>query len=108
MANKQLRYTFNYISNCNMCGSSTDNHKILGKRLNRSQGKHPTNKIGITTTICKCNVCGLIYSNPQPIPFDLQDHYGIPPEEYWNKDYFSIDETYFKNEIEKLKKLIDF
>lgn len=91
-----------------MCGSSTDEHKILGKRLNGSQGKNPTNKIGITTTICKCNVCGLIYSNPQPIPFDLQDHYGIPPEEYWNKAYFSIDEYYFKNEIERLKKLIDF
>ena len=34
-----------------MCGSSTDLHKILGKRLNESQGKNPKNKVGITTTV---------------------------------------------------------
>ena len=26
---KQLRYTFNYIDNCNMCGSGTNGHKIF-------------------------------------------------------------------------------
>jgi len=105
---KQLRYYFNYIDNCNMCDSKTDTHKILGKRLNRSQGKNPKSKIGISTTVAKCSNCGLIYSNPQPIPFDLQDHYGVPPENYWNGNYFSIDENYFKGEISRLKELIDF
>jgi len=104
---KQLRYYFNYIDNCNMCGSKIDSHKILGKRLNRSQGKQPKNKIGITTTIVKCSHCGLIYSNPQPVPFDLQDHYGIPPEDYWEESYLSMDENYFQGEINKLKKLLD-
>ncbi len=108
MSKKQLRYFFNHIENCNMCGSDAQNSKILGKRLNRSQGKDPKNKTGITTTIVKCKNCGLIYSNPQPVPFDLQDHYGVPPEDYWKPNYFNIDENYFKGEIERLKKLIDF
>jgi ubiquinone/menaquinone biosynthesis C-methylase UbiE len=90
-----------------MCGSKTAGHKILGKRMNKSQGKNPTNKTGITTTICKCQDCGLIYCNPQPIPFDLQDHYGVPPESYWKKEYFTINDDYFKFEIERLSKLID-
>lgn len=104
---KQLRYYFNAIERCNMCGSPTDKHKILGKRLNQSQGQNPKNKIGITTTICKCNNCRLIYSNPQPVPFDLQDHYGIPPEEYWKNEKFVINNNYFKGEIEQLKTLMD-
>jgi len=104
---QELRYTFNHIHNCNMCGSSSQNHKILGKRLNGSQGKDPKNKIGITTTIVKCTDCGLIYSNPQPIPFDIQDHYGVLPESYWNKEYFKINDAYFKFELVRLRKLID-
>jgi len=105
---KQLRYYFNYIDNCNMCHSKADTHKILGKRLNQSQGKKVKNKIGITTTVVKCTNCGLIYSNPQPIPFNLQDHYGVIPENYWTEIYFTVDENYFQNQINRLKKLIDF
>ena len=105
---KKVRYTFNYIDNCNMCGSITSHHKILGIRLNKSQGKSPKRKIGITTTICKCKNCHLIYANPQPIPIDLQDHYGIPPEDYWNEDYFISSEDYFQGEIKILKDLVKF
>lgn len=104
---QQLRYKFNYIDKCNMCGSPTDKHKILGKRLNNSQGINPKNKIGITTTILKCNNCGLVYSNPQPVPFDLQDHYGVSPEAYWKDKYFTVNDNYFKNEIEQLKTLMN-
>lgn len=91
-----------------MCGSKADKHKILGKRLNSSQGKNPKNKIGITTTIVKCTNCGLIYSNPQPVPFDIQDHYGVPPESYWKENYFTVTDNYFQGEIERLKTLLDF
>lgn len=104
----QLRYYFNYTNICNMCYSNTNKHKILGKRLNQSQGKKPKCKNGITTTIAKCSECGLIYANPQPVPFDIQDHYGVLPEDYWKESYFVVDEKYFKGEIEKLKTLIDF
>lgn len=104
---KQLRYYFNYIEHCNMCGAKTDNHIVLGKRMNRSQGRSPQKKVGITTTIAKCTTCELIYSNPQPVPFDIQDHYGVPPEDYWKENYFIVDENYFIREITRLKQLID-
>ncbi len=99
-------YNFIYKTTCNMCGYSE--HKILGKRLNQSQGKNPKNKIGITTTIVQCKQCGLIFSNPQPIPEKISDHYGVPPEEYWKGDYFKLDQHYFKTEIETLRKLYTF
>ena len=102
---RKLKYTFNHIENCNMCNSETKNHRILGKRLNKSQGKSPSKKTGITTTVVKCNNCGINYSNPQPVPYNIQDHYGIPPENYWKDEYFKIDPNYFKNEINVLKKL---
>ncbi len=105
---KQLRYYFNYIDQCNMCGSPVSGHRILGKRMNRSQGRNPSGLTGITTTIAKCTNCHLIYSNPQPVPFDIQDHYGIPPEDYWKDDYFVVSETYFRTEIETLKTLMEF
>ena len=105
---KQLKYKFDYIENCNMCGDSNQHHKIIGKRLNQTQGKSPKKKIGITVTICKCNTCGLIYSNPQPAPFDLQDHYGIPPENYWRPDSFVEDDAYAMHKIIRFKELRAF
>ncbi|MBX2895595.1 MAG: class I SAM-dependent methyltransferase [Cyclobacteriaceae bacterium] len=74
----------------------------------KSQGKNPKNKIGIATTIVQCKQCGLIFSNPQPIPENISDHYGVPPEEYWKADYFKIDGHYFKTEINTLKSLYNF
>jgi len=105
---KQIRYSFRYIEQCNLCDAPATQHKILGRRLNTSQGKNPRNKIGIATTIMKCKNCGLIFSNPQPIPYSIQDHYGVPPENYWRPDYFKWEENYFKYEIGKLKELMPF
>jgi ubiquinone/menaquinone biosynthesis C-methylase UbiE len=103
-----MKYTFEIIENCNMCDTSTSTQIVLGKRLNQSQGKKPKNKIGITTTVCKCSNCGLIYANPLPIPDDIQDHYGVPPESYWKEEYFKVNPDYFLGEISTLKKLIEF
>jgi 2-polyprenyl-3-methyl-5-hydroxy-6-metoxy-1,4-benzoquinol methylase len=91
-----------------MCGDPADHHKVLGKRMNRPQGKKPWKKTGITTTVIKCRKCQLIYSNPQPVPLNIQDHYGVPPENYWIGDYFKIDPSYFAVEIARSKKLIGF
>ncbi|MBX2942947.1 MAG: class I SAM-dependent methyltransferase [Cyclobacteriaceae bacterium] len=91
-----------------MCGSDSSIHLIMGKRLNQSQGTNPRNKIGIATTVVKCTTCGLIYSNPQPIPESIQDHYGVSPETYWRNDYFNLNREYFKNEIQTLKNLYNF
>lgn len=104
----EFKYTFHTITHCNMCGSDSSTHLIMGKRLNRSQGTNPRNKIGITTTVVKCTTCGLIYSNPLPIPESIQCHYGVPPEAYWRNEYFTLNEEYFKGEIEKLKSLYEF
>ena len=103
---KDITYKIKYIENCNMCEASKENFTVLGKRLNSSQGKNPTLKIGITTTVCKCNNCGLIFANPLPIPEDINDHYGVPPESYWREDYFIVKEDYFKGEIEWLNRLM--
>ena len=45
MNKRQLRYYFNYLERCNMCDSDAASHKILGKRLNQSQGKNPQKKL---------------------------------------------------------------
>src|SRR5436190_8224383 len=105
---KQLRYYFNYIDKCNLCESASSQHKIIGQRLNQSQGFNPKNKTGISVSIMKCMNCGLIFSNPQPVPYDIQDHYGTPPEDYWRPEYFNVDDKYFSGQIAITKRLSNF
>ena len=105
---KRQQYYFDYIVNCEMCGSKTADHKILGQRLNQSQGLDPKKVTGITVSVIKCTHCNLIYSNPLPIPFNIQDHYGLPPEEYWNTENFEWTENYFSGQIKKTKELVGF
>lgn len=94
-----MQYLFKNIEQCNMCGTSTEKAKVLGRRLNRSQGVRPKHKVGIATTIMQCQLCSLIFANPLPLPVSMSQHYGTPPEEYWHQDYFKIDESYFKAQI---------
>ena len=105
---KLMRYRFEKITHCNMCGDDTSTHKVLGYRLNGQTGLRPKNKKGITVSVSRCTNCGLIYSNPMPIPVDLQDHYGMPPENYWIPKYFKLSERYFSAEIKIAKNLLDF
>lgn len=102
------RYSFKDISNCEMCGSETKNHTVLGQRLNKSQGRSPKKKTGISVSIQRCTSCQLIYSNPLPIPENLQDHYGTPPEDYWGENYFNWSADYFSTEINEAKSLLPF
>jgi hypothetical protein len=44
-----------------MCGSMPADHKILGKRLNKAQGKNPKKKTGITITICSVKNVDLFF-----------------------------------------------
>ena len=103
-----MNYLFFEKPECNFCGRNTNENKILGLRLNKSQGLNPKSKTGIAVSVIKCKKCNLIYSNPQPIPVNIQDHYGIPPENYWKEEYFNVDANYFSNQIETAKQLIDF
>ncbi|MEM6630829.1 MAG: class I SAM-dependent methyltransferase [Bacteroidota bacterium] len=91
-------YSFKAIDTCNMCHSN--DFKFLGRRLNGSQGRNPKKKAGITISVMQCKGCGLIFSDPMPIPQELSDHYDVDPEEYWIPEYFEEDESYFKKEIE--------
>lgn len=104
----RLRYLFEEISTCEMCGDETDAHIILGQRLNQSQGLNPKRKTGISVSVKKCTKCQLIYSSPQPIPFDIQDHYGVPPEDYWKPAAFEWTPNYFKEQIKIVKQLLPF
>jgi SAM-dependent methyltransferase len=89
-----------------MCGS--EESRVLGRRLNGSQGRGPRNKTGISTTVMKCQNCGLIYANPLPIPDSINDHYGVPPESYWTEQYFQVNPEYFSEELERLQTLLPF
>lgn len=106
--NEIKTYRFEIVKHCEMCGSDTDNHKILGLRLNQSVGLNPQQKEGIAVSVKKCKDCGLIYSSPLPTPENLQDHYGIPPEDYWEPFYFEWSPDYFAGEIATAKKLLEF
>ena len=88
-----------------MCYSSEKSFKLLGRRLNGTHGFFPKRKYGIATSVIKCKNCGLIFSNPQPIPHNMQDHYNVDPIQYWPEEYFNIDEKYFEYEIAKVKEL---
>ena len=104
-----LQYYFEEIKNCEMCGDPTIGHRLLGQRLNQSQGLSPKKKIGISVSIKQCRKCNLIYSSPQPIPFDIQDHYGVPPENYWrHAEYFEVKPDYFLNQINTAKELLPY
>ncbi len=105
---KTLSYTFENVPFCNMCGRDTSLNKILGQRMNKSQGLRPKMRIGITTSVIKCKNCALIYSNPLPIPGDVSDHYGVPAESYFQENYFVEDPEYFQTTIEKVKQLLNF
>ncbi len=104
----EISYTYRKVDHCNMCHSAAVSFKVLGKRLNRSQGRNPRKLKGVTSTICKCKKCSLIFPNPLPIPQNIQDHYGIPPEDYWKEEYFTVQPGYFSNEIEIAKNLLPF
>ncbi|MEZ5308599.1 MAG: class I SAM-dependent methyltransferase [Pyrinomonadaceae bacterium] len=105
---KLCRYIFESVLTCNMCGADTSRAKVLGQRLNRSQGMCPKALPGITVSVLKCGDCGLIFSNPLPKPENIQDHYGAEPESYWNEDYFQVSPDYFREEIDTAKRLLGF
>ena len=99
-------YTFKSIERCSMCGDPTTGHRVLGRRLNKKQGPNPRKQKGVCTTIMRCRACGLIYSDPQPVPMSIDDHYGVPPESYWDPSYFSVPENYFTREVDISRQLL--
>ncbi len=105
-AGKEIKYRFVPVGRCNMCLSDTAGHRLLGKRLNGHQGMRPKKKGGVTVSFYRCTSCGLIYSDPMPIPENIQDHYGIPPETYWKNQSFEMPEGFLKKDLDILEKLM--
>lgn len=52
MALKNIRYNFTPVEHCIMCGERVATHKVLGKRMNQSQGKNPKNKVVLQHLYC--------------------------------------------------------
>ena len=102
-----MKYSFEPAHRCNMCGWPTDGNKILGRRLNKSQGLWPRKRPGVTTTVIKCTNCKLIYSSPLPIPDNIQDHYGVTPGEYWGNNQSVSQDDYFKEQIKMFSALYE-
>lgn len=100
-----MRYEFKPVVRCNMCGS--ENFRMLGMRLSSSQGLDPRKAEGVAVPIKRCRDCGLIFSDPQPFPDNLSDHYGVPPDEYWNAEPRWAPD-YFSRQIEVAKQLTGF
>jgi len=88
-----------------MCTSVGSSQRIIGRRLNRSQGKWPSRLTGVAVSIVRCEVCDLIYANPQPVPLSIGDHYDVDPREYWHADYFSTDDGYFSRQMSRYSEL---
>ncbi|MDD5570137.1 MAG: class I SAM-dependent methyltransferase [Bacteroidales bacterium] len=103
---EEINYTFRDINSCEMCGAGLLKLKVLGKRLNKSQGINPKRKTGIFSTIVKCSDCGLIFSNPQPVPQNISDHYNISPDNYWKEEQLKQNDNFFLGFISWLKNLI--
>jgi SAM-dependent methyltransferase len=101
-----MRYEFRPVPNCNMCGS--DRSDFLGIRLGTSQGLNPKSAEGIGIPVKRCSQCGLIYSDPLPVPEDIADHYGLPPEDYWGAEALSWSPDYFAAQIAAAKRLLPF
>lgn len=82
--------TYAYVDaeQCAMCFATEQ--RVLGRRLNGRQGIRPSRAVGITTTVVQCRTCGLIFTNPRPVPQSLGDHYEKPPEEYWSAEQLEI------------------
>lgn len=100
-----LTYTFKRVDTCAMCGAGRNQFRVLGRRMNTSQGMRPTRKLGISTTVCRCGDCGLVFPNPIPVPERLEQHYGIPPESYWSPEYFRVSGDYFAKQIRTFERL---
>jgi SAM-dependent methyltransferase len=99
-----MRYEFG-LRTCNMCGSA--DFRLLGMRLSASQGRNPRQAEGIAVPVKRCRTCGLVFSDPQPVPQSLSDHYGLPPEDYWG-EALAWTPGYFAQQIDAAKRLIGF
>src|SRR5690242_11514322 len=98
---------FDGVTYCNMCAAPVSKARVLGRRLNVSQGLRPTRRVGVSTTIMRCRRCGLVFANPLPKPRNIGQHYDAPPETYWKPQDFEFDPGYFGPLVQTFRRLWD-
>lgn len=87
-----------------MCGSEAA--KTIGRRLDRHQGMRPVKTKGALTTVQRCRECGLVFSNPMPVPKDLGTHYDVPVGDYWKGQPDTAEpDRYFSAQIARFRDL---
>jgi SAM-dependent methyltransferase len=87
-----------------MCGCGAA--KTVGRRLDRHQGIRPVKLAGALTTVQQCRDCGLVFSNPMPIPRDLDTHYDVPVDDYWKeRTKTARSDKYFSGQIARFRDL---
>lgn len=74
-------YTFVPVAECDMCGAAPGKHRMMGLRLNASQGRSPKSASGIAVSVKRCSECGLVFADPRPAPADIGEHYGALAED---------------------------
>ena len=99
-------YEWRRFTRCNMCGASVARARRLGRRLSQRQGLRPAPIAGApVATIQRCAECGLVFANPMPVPVELDNHYGIPPAEYWRDADLASAKGYFADQIVQFRRL---
>ena len=102
----RLEYRFDEVNQCEMCHAPSKDFIAMGVRQNRSQGFRPRRGTGIAVTVQRCKQCGLIFSNPMPVPERIEMHYPDNPEQYWDSAYLDEPmEQVFAGELATYRRL---
>lgn len=66
----------------------------------------PVKLTGTSTTVQRCRGCGLVFSNPMPVPKDLGAHYDVPVGDYWRGQADTAQPNrYFSGQIARFRDL---
>lgn len=96
--------SFITIDTCNMCGNPSAQNKVLGLRANGSLKEKKRDFISVT--VLKCNKCGYVYANPQPIDANAKKKYTTTnTQNYWNIESAEPSQNHYEVELKTLQKL---
>lgn len=103
---EQPTYRFVFPTECAMCGAEERRWRVLGRRLDRSQGWWPWGTAGAATTVVRCRRCDLVFCAPMPVPRRLTDHYDTTPAHYFGPERVVAEEGIFRFEIDRTRELL--
>jgi 2-polyprenyl-3-methyl-5-hydroxy-6-metoxy-1,4-benzoquinol methylase len=85
---------------CPVCGIPPS--KFLGRR----GGTAHRQQLGVECQVWQCGNCGLIFPNPMPLPVGgPEQHYAVPPEEYFRNHDPTDREAYAQLLMEHLRSM---